>query len=833
MDFFTDANQTVFWIAVGLLFVLAVIPALVLTNQRQRKKVEQDLTRTHDRYRKIFNAAAVALLEHDCSTVKQEADQLAAREQGNVSAYLDAHPEHVREVFSACRITDANPAALRLFGAPSRQALIDAFAGLFLPETQTALRDVLVAMSTGQTHFESETAFRTLDNRTLPVLLSLTLPENPEAYRNLIISLADLTASRRSQEALCRSEDRFRTVFNHAACGMALLDLDGNYLRVNQALCTMLGYSEHQLSQMNWSDVTHPEDIPAALDATARTLEGQTLAPIENRLIDRQGQIVWALLSLARITGDDDEPLYCIAQLQDISTLRSAREKLRQREERYRQIFEADLSGFYIANPKGLLLMCNHVFARILGYDRAADLQGKNFKTFYKDQAVRYQITAELIQTRKVIHREVEFIKRDGSPIHVLINAIGRFNDQGLLLEIQGYLMDVTHQKNLEAQLLHAQKMESVGTMAGGIAHDFNNLLMGIVGNASLLQNELDRHHPAYSRLKSIEQYAQSGSSLTRQLLGFAKGSTYEVRPTDLNHLIRRNIQMFARTHKEIRVETDLAEALRPVEADQSQIDQVLYNLYVNAWQAMEKGGDLRIKTRNIVLDRKSVEPHGRQPGPYVQISVADTGIGISAEIQQRIFDPFFTTKERSRGTGLGLASAYGIIKNHGGFISVDSREGIGTTFTICLPASGEARPEHQPALPENEAPAAVGTGTLLLVDDEDVIIEAVGDMLRHMGYQLFTASNGDEALDIFNAHRDDIDLVILDLVMPGMSGAEVFEQLIAIDPRAKVLLCSGFSVEGQAAMLLQRGCLGFIQKPFTMSQLSLKLTEILQAQPA
>jgi CheY-like chemotaxis protein len=290
---------------------------------------------------------------------------------------------------------------------------------------------------------------------------------------------------------------------------------------------------------------------------------------------------------------------------------------------------------------------------------------------------------------------------------------------------------------------------------------------------------------------------------------------------------------MFARTHKEIRVQTRLAGNLWAVKADQSQIDQVLYNLYVNAWQAMEKGGDLCIETDNVHLDPKEAEPYGKMAGPYVKICVADNGIGMSAEIQQRIFDPFFTTKERGRGTGLGLASVYGIIKNHGGFISVHSTERAGATFCIHLPASKISAAQTAPLPPALESPATICTGTLLLVDDEDVIIEAVGDMLNSLGYRIHTASSGREALDLYTRHQNEIDLVILDLIMPVMGGAETFDHLQAIDPGVKVLLCSGFSAEGQAAQLLKRGCIGFIQKPFTLNQLSSKLQNVLSCQTA
>jgi two-component system, cell cycle sensor histidine kinase and response regulator CckA len=273
----------------------------------------------------------------------------------------------------------------------------------------------------------------------------------------------------------------------------------------------------------------------------------------------------------------------------------------------------------------------------------------------------------------------------------VLLNGVGRFNAQGELIEILGYLMDITRQKNLEAQLLHAQKMESIGTMAGGVAHDFNNLLMGILGNTSLLMMDMGEDHANYDRLKNIEHYVKSGSDLTRQLLGFAKGGKYEARVLDLNMLIKQSTAMFSRTHKNLQIDTSLADDLWLVEADHNQIDQVLYNMYVNGWQAMENGGHLFVGTKNrTIIDIQETDIHGIPPGRYVEIEITDTGTGIVPEDLPRIFDPFYTTKERSRGTGLGLASSYGIIRSHGGFISVSSQQNQGTSFLICLPTFTE-----------------------------------------------------------------------------------------------------------------------------------------------
>jgi len=387
------------------------------------------------------------------------------------------------------------------------------------------------------------------------------------------------------------------------------------------------------------------------------------------------------------------------------------------------------------------------------------------------------------------------------------------------------FLRDISAQMRMEAQMLQAQRMEAVGTLAGGVAHDFNNLLTGIQGRAALMLMNIDASHPHYRDLREIEAISKSAENLTRQLLGFARGGKYEVAALDLNALIADTLTMFGRTRKGLDLHKHLGEALPAVEADRGQIGQVFLNLFVNASQAMPTGGSITVETKDIRLHEEFVRPHQVRPGKFVKVTVTDTGSGMDEATRQRIFDPFFTTKSRERGTGLGLASVYGIVKNHGGIITVKSDKGRGTTFTIFLPASDKmARPERPHALN-----AVRGEGTILLVDDEKMIVEAGRLMLQTLGYTVLTAYNGMEALSIFKARHADIDLVLLDIIMPGLEGHEVFQAMHAIKPEVKVLLASGYSIKNQTQKILEAGCSGFIQKPFSIKELSVKIQEILK----
>ena len=378
--------------------------------------------------------------------------------------------------------------------------------------------------------------------------------------------------------------------------------------------------------------------------------------------------------------------------------------------------------------------------------------------------------------------------------------------------------------ERLEAELQQAQKMEAMGILAGGIAHDFNNLLMAIQGRTSIMLMKKDSSHPDNGHLKGIEDNVESAADLTRQLLGFARGGKYEVKPTDLNELIKKQNRMFGRTKKEITIRGKYGENLWSVDVDQGQIDQVLLNLYVNAWQAMPAGGDLYLETENVALDENYVKPFSVEPGRYVKISVTDTGTGMDKATRAKIFEPFFTTKEMGRGTGLGLASAYGIIKNHGGFINVYSEKGHGTAFNIYLPASEEEIIEEKKAAVDTLR----GTETVLFVDDEEMIIEVASEVLENLGYNVLTARSGKEACEIYEKNKEQIDIVLLDMIMPDMSGSDTYDRMKKIDPDIKVLLSSGYSINGQATEIMDRGCNGFIQKPFKMKELSQKLREIL-----
>jgi nitrogen-specific signal transduction histidine kinase/CheY-like chemotaxis protein len=405
--------------------------------------------------------------------------------------------------------------------------------------------------------------------------------------------------------------------------------------------------------------------------------------------------------------------------------------------------------------------------------------------------------------------------------VDVTCVAIRWDEDPALLCFVQ----DISERRNLQGQLFRAQKMEAIGTLAGGIAHDFNNLLAGILGYVSILQAGKEPGTLEYEQLQTIEQQIDSARGLTRQLLGFARGGTYEMKPWDLNQIVQSAVDLYGRTKREIEVVLDLQGEECVADCDRVQIEQVLINLFVNATQAMPEGGTLTVRTAKRAYPEDLTKPFGLPAGWYVEVEVQDTGIGIDEATQARIFDPFFTTKDLGGGSGLGLASVYGILKNHRGLIRVQSQLGQGSTFIFALPrskASAVAREKRRLKGTHH------GEGMVLVVDDQEIIRTVSKAMLEMIGYGVLKAESGEEGLAIFQENRDKIKLVLLDMIMPGMSGKETFHRLRAMDPGVPVILASGYSLGSDVDALLAEGCNGFIQKPFNVAKLAEKISQVL-----
>jgi PAS domain S-box-containing protein len=635
--------------------------------------------------------------------------------------------------------------------------------------------------------------------------------------------IRDITERMRSEAALQKSERLYRSLFENTGTATFVIEEDFTISQVNAKCEELSGYAREEIEgRMKTTDFVAPEDLERAINYhfARREPGNETPSEYELSMTNRQGDVKTVFIQLGLIPESEQS----IASIIDITPRIKAEEALKESQEKYRLLFDNANDAIFIAQD-GVIKFPNPKILDLVGYSAEelakmpfADLVHPDDRTMVME---RYQKRIEGKQDTPATY-SLRVTHNSGDELLVELSAV-RITWEGRPATLN-FVRDITQQKKIEAQLQQAQRMESIGTLAGGIAHDFNNLLMGIQGNASLLMSDMDSGHTHYERLKNIEKYVKNGSELTRQLLGFARGGKYEVNPSDLNLIIDTSVKIFGRTKKEIRIHKKYQKEIWTVDLDQGQIEQVLLNLYVNAWQAMPAGGDLFLQTENVILEKDFVKAYEVKPGSFVKISITDTGIGMNAATQQRIFDPFFTTKEKDRGTGLGLASAYGIIKNHDGIICVSSKKNEGTTFNIYLPATEKEVKRQQ----NKDNKTITGSEVILLVDDEELILKIGQDMLERLGYQVITVPNGKGALEIYRRDQSNIDMVILDMIMPDMSGEETYNRLKRINPSIKTLLSSGYSINGKTQAILNRGCNGFIQKPFNLTSLSQKVRKVL-----
>jgi PAS domain S-box-containing protein len=636
----------------------------------------------------------------------------------------------------------------------------------------------------------------------------------------------------RSEEALRESEKRYKQLVKYAPAGITEIDIKKNrFTSVNDVTCEYTGYTREELLAMEPLDIFSEDTKALFLMRMAKASAGEQIPEAaEYKIRKKDGREIF-VLSNVRVTFDEKgTPVKTTAVSYDITDRKQAEIALQREQEKFRILVEESPLGVSLISEDGHHKYLNPKFIDIFGYTLDDIPTEKDWcERAYPDQEYRNKVVStwakdqEESKVGEIRPRTFNIRCKDGSEKTVNLTPVTmKTGDQLVIYE------DITDKKRLEAQFQQAQRMEAIGTLAGGIAHNFNNLLMVIQGRTSLMLLDKDSSHPDFKHLRSIEKYVDDAADLTKKLLGFARGGKYEVKTADLNDLVKKSSKMFGQTKKEIKIHTKYRKDIWSVEIDQSQIEQVLMNFYVNAWQAMPGGGDLYVQTENVHLSQEYTKAYQLEPGKYVRISVADTGVGMDKETRNKIFDPFFTTKEMGRGTGLGLASAYGIVKSHNGFINVYSEKGKGTTFNIYLPASEKG------AMKEKDLPEEVlkGEETVLLVDDEEMIIDVGRQLLERLGYNVLSAGNGKQAIEIYKENKGSIQIVILDMIMPDMGGGETFDRLKEINPKIKVLLSSGYSINGQATEILNRGCNGFIQKPFNIKDLSHKVRGILDQSP-
>jgi two-component system cell cycle sensor histidine kinase/response regulator CckA len=661
-----------------------------------------------------------------------------------------------------------------------------------------------------------------------------TLKESENRYREAFDRLTDeMKQRRKAEEALKSSEENYRALVENMPALICRFLPDGTLSFVNHAYCQYFQKKREELIGKNFFQFIPQKEQGQVRKHFESLTPKNPVVSYEHEVLPPGGEIRWQRWTGHALFDDNGKVLQYQSIGIDITESKKAEQALRESEERFRELAELMPETVFESDLEGNLTFVNRNAFNCFGYHQQDFQKGLNsFDMIVPEEREHArENAAKILIGEKPDINEYKALRKDGSTFPVMIHSVPILKG-GRPVGLRGFIVDITARKKaeeehrkLEVQFQQAQRFEALGTLAGGIAHDFNNLLMNIQGNTSLMLFDIDETHPYFEALKNIEKQVKSGAQLTRQMLGYARRGKFNVKPIDLNQVVDASANTFGRTRKQITIHRELDKDLFPIEADQGQIEQVLLNLYVNAADAMPMGGKLFLKTSNQThLNIKSAH-YSPMPGNYVQLTVTDTGIGIDSQMLERIFDPFFTTKEIGRGTGLGLASVYGIIKSHDGYIDVESEKDRGTTFTILLPASQKA----VKGTGEAASRLIKGSGTMLIVDDEQLVLDVSVSMVEKLGYTTLKAKNGREAVDIFEANGSKIKMVILDIIMPDMGGGEVYEKIKAIKPDIKVLLASGYSVDGQAIELLERGCDGFIQKPFTMEELSAKIQQIMQ----
>ncbi|MFO7568387.1 MAG: PAS domain S-box protein [Smithellaceae bacterium] len=637
-------------------------------------------------------------------------------------------------------------------------------------------------------------------------------------------SIMDVTDKYQAQDARRKTQKIYQTIFENTGTGLAISDIHRNILMVNEKMEEITGFKREEIfgEKGRWEYYIDPADLERLTGYHLLRLTDPASAPghYECRIKTKSGEMKNVIVTSELIP----DTRHSLVSMLDISDLKKAEARIQQSEQRLQELLAKSSDVIVVLDENGVMQYVSPSIRAVLQYDQEALIGRRAIELVHPDDlTIAGKALQEVIARKnKGIATEFRFRRADGHWIYLEglgNNCMDNPAIGGIIITVR----DISERKRLETQLLHSQKMEAIGRLAGGIAHDFNNILMGIQGYISLLLLKIDTIHPDFEKMINIQTLVQSGADLTGKLLGFARGGRFELKATDINTLIAKTVNLFGRTKKDIAVHQKYEESLWTAEVDRVQIEQVILNLFVNAWQAMPQGGDMFVQTENVTLARQD-RVKNIKAGRYVKISVSDTGVGMDEETRRQIFEPFFTTKQKGRGIGLGLASAYGIIRDHKGGIDVTSASGQGTKFDLYLPASDKPVPKEAFA----SRTIFKGTETILLIDDEDAILDVCKDILISLGYKIHTAPGGACAAEIYAGHAHEIDLIILDMIMPGMSGTQTFEELRRINPKARIILSTGYSGTEQARQLMKNGCQGLIQKPFRIEELSRKIREVL-----
>jgi two-component system cell cycle sensor histidine kinase/response regulator CckA len=638
----------------------------------------------------------------------------------------------------------------------------------------------------------------------------------------------DITGRKRAADELKVQKAYLEKLIESAPEAIAVLDPRDCVVKINRGFTELFGYGHEEARGRPINELVAPPHLLDEAKRFSHIAMGGGTVKAESVRRRADGTLVHVAILGTPILGEDG-PSGIYAIYQDITDRKKAEEERRISEEKMRLIIEASPIGIRIVQHDRYVY-ANPACVTMYGYDSAEEILGLPVEALYAPEdreVIRGRRRARLAGEQVPAFYEAQGIKKGGEcfDIAVWVAVIDYQGEPAVLT----FVVDTSAEKTLRAQLLQAQKMEAIGTLAGGVAHDFNNLLQAVQGYAELLLLNKRREESGHRELQEIIRAARRGGELTRQLLTFSRKLESRLRPVDLNREVQEIYKFLTRTiPKMIEIRLHLADDLKTVHADPVQIEQVIMNLAINAKDAMPAGGSLTIETRNVRLDRRRSRRHqGLKPGRYCLLVMSDTGHGMDEETLEHVFEPFFTTKGVGRGTGLGLATVYGIVKSHGGHVMCTSEPGVGTRFEIYLPVADEEE-EEVPEVRDLEMAAGWGSETILVVDDEVPVAGLAIEILKKSGYSVLVAPDGETALQIYEREGERIDLVILDLIMPGMGGSSCLEELVRMNPEVRVIVASGVVADEYRQKVLDAGARDFLRKPYEMGELLRRVRNVL-----
>ncbi|MEW6061038.1 MAG: PAS domain S-box protein [Bacteroidota bacterium] len=644
------------------------------------------------------------------------------------------------------------------------------------------------------------------------------LEESEKARASLLSMLED---QKEIEMALRESEERYRLVIENAVENIFTTDAQGYFQYANAAALKSSGYSVTELQKLRYNDLILPEHRKRVSYTYFRQfLSRQLVSYTEYPFRTKGGEIKWYAQN-ARLIEENGTITGFHFIARDITEKKFAEEKLQRAERRYREFFENDLTGDYISAPDGRLLDCNPAFLNIFGFKSKEEAFQTNMSALYSSPQERQKFVEQVRKERAIVYKESTARHFDGSPVYIIENALGIFDENEELKEIRGYIFDDTRRKRLEQQLFQTQKMESIGTLAGGIAHDFNNILAIILGHTNIMSRAKILDERLNASLETITKATQRGAALVKQILTFARKSDSVVESVRINDIIKEIVSFATETFpKTINFHLDIDRQLKTINGDYTQIHQVILNLVVNARDAMPNGGTITIATTTVAKNEIPTTFSDEMEDEYIRVSVQDTGTGMDEATKSRIFEPFFTTKEKGKGTGLGLAVVYGVVKSHKGHLTVDSTVGVGTTFHLYFPVPRMVL-DFDGETPTTLETVPGGSETILIVEDEEMLRELLKQILESNGYTVFSTGDVDEALSLYTERHHQIALVISDIGLPKRSGFELLLQLKQVNPSIRLIFTSGFLEPQLRSKMLNEGVQHFIEKPYDIKKVT------------